>query len=302
VRLIFIFVLMILSVTSRASELVVPERSLLLAYEVARSQHTSQSFPFTISSTEQGNLLAAHVLMKIPVSYADFRKHLSKHRLWCEFLILHLNIKSCITERQQGQYILILFAGRKHYQPPEITYRLEYRFQLIDNRDGYFEVVMDAPKGPLSTTNYRIHVQAIPYQNETVMALGLNYTQSFISRAATYSYLNTLGRNKVGFSLDSSTTADAPVYVAGVKGVIERNVMRYFLALVSYLQAEKHVEPDSFRRLLIDWYQATEQYHRQLYEYEEETYVQAKQKEYLNQRKLQLDIDKKEAKKRRVAG
>lgn len=295
-------IFMLVSVTSIASELVLPERSLLLEYDAAVSKQSSDSFPFLIKSREQGDLLAARVLMKLPVSHTEFREILSHPRLWCEFLILHLNIKSCVTERQQGKDILVLFAGRKHYQPPEITYRLEYRFQLMDNRDKYFEVMLDAPNGPLSTSNYRIHVQAIPYKNVTLMALGLNYTQSFISRAATYSYLNTLGRNKVGFSLQSNTNADPPVYVSGVKGVIERNVMRYFLALQSYLQAEARLEPDSFKRLLITWYQSTEQYHQQLYEYEQDVYLQAKQKEYLNQQKLQLEIDKKASRKRRIAG
>lgn len=295
-HLLFI-VLILISVSSHASELVVPERSLLLEYQQTLAQHKPASFPFAISSREQGNLLSASVLMNIPVAYAEFRKNLSRPRLWCEFLILHLNIKSCVAERQQGQDTLVLFAGRKHYQPPEITYKLEYRFQLIDNRAGYFEVLLDAPKGPLSTSNYRIHLRAIPYEGETVIALGFNYTQSFISRAATYSYLQTLGRNKVGFSLQN-TAADEPVYVAGVKGVIERNVMRYFLALESYLQARRSGTENSFKRLLITWYQSTELYHRQLYEYEQDIYVDAKQKEYLNQRKLQLEIDKKAAGKR----
>lgn len=294
--------LTILSVSSHASELVVAERSLLLEYEAALSQRKSLSFPFDISSTEQENQLAAKVLMKLPVSYADFQKKLYRPRLWCEFLILHLNIKACVAERLQGQDNLILFAGRKHYQPPEITYRLQYRFQLIDNRAGYFEVKMDAPKGPLSTTNYRIHLRAIPYNNETVVALALNYTQSFISRTATYSYLKTLGRNKLGFSLVNTSTAEMPVYVTGVKAVIERNVMRYFLALDSYLRQQGNLEPDSFKRLLSVWYQATEQHHRQLYEYDQDTYLEAKQKEYLNQQALQLEIDKREARKGKVAG
>ena len=239
--------------------------------------------------------------MRISVSYAKFRKSLYQPRLWCEFLILHLNIKACVAERQQGQDTLILFAGRKHYQPPEITYKLQYRFQLIDNRPGYFEVLLDAPRGPLSTSNYRIHLRAIPYKDETVMAMSLSYSQSFISRAATYSYLKTMGRNKVGFSLQQNS-GDEELYVGGIKGVIERNVMRYFLALESYLKSDTAAGPDSFAKLLSSWFQATEEYHRQLYEYEEDVYVDAKQKEYLNQRKLQLEIDRREARKLLTAG
>ena len=301
-RYVPVVVLMGLTIISFASELVVQERSLLLEYEAYQTGQKNNSFPFFIDSSEQGNILTSRVLMKLPVSYLRFRRSLSHPRLWCEFLILHLNIKSCVIERQQGEDILVLFAGRKYYQPPEITYRLEYRFKLIDNRDGFFEVLMDAPSGPLSTSNYRIHIRAIPFDNQTVMALGFSYTQSFISRAATFSYLNTLGRNKVGFSVTSSTVNNTPVYVSGIKGVIERNVMRYFLALESYLRLKRNTEPDSFKRLLITWYQSTERYHRQLYEYEQDVYLQAKQKEYLNQQNLQLEIDNKAARKHRIAG
>ena len=285
-----------------ADELVVPERSLLLAYQASLVQQSSRPYPFSMRSDEQGDTLFADVLMDIPVSYTEFRQRLSAPRRWCDFLILHLNIKSCVAQERQGQETLVLYAGRKHYQPPEITYKLEYRFQLQDNREQFFEVLMDAPRGPLSTADYRIHLRAIPYAGKTVVALGLNYKQSFISRAATYSYLNTLGRDKVGFSLLNETSAEDPNYVGGVKGVIERNVMRYFLALQIYLQSDIRADSESFKQRLIAWYRASEQYHRQLYEYEQDIYLQAKQQEYLNQQQLQLEIDRKAAGSQRPAG
>ena len=41
------------------------------------------------------------------------------------------------------------------------------------------------------------------------------------------------------------------------------------------------------------WFRSTEQYHQQLHEYDEQTYLQAKQKEHINQLNLQLQADRK---------
>ena len=48
-------------------------------------------------------------------------------------------------------------------------------------------------------------------------------------------YLATIGRDKVGFSIVGSRADGQPVYVHGTRGVIERNTMRYYVAIEAYL-------------------------------------------------------------------
>ena len=278
-----------------------PEESLLEAYRGIGQGGALQQYPFHIDSSEQGDLLSADVFMLLDMRYTQFRGSLQTARNWCDFLILTLNIKSCVNQQQAGRESLLLYAGRKQYQPPEITYQLKYDFILPHNSAHYFEAVMVAEKGPMRTRDYNIRVQATPYSDKTLVRLGMSYNTSIFSRAATYTYLNTLGRNKIGFTVVGRDEKGEPVYTEGMKAVIERNVMRYFLAVSVYLEAMKGTKKLDFRNLLQQWFDATERYHAQLYEYERDTYIKAKLQERLNQQELQQKVDLK-AMKRRTRG
>jgi hypothetical protein len=268
-----------------------PAQSLNEAYSQARKTGKLLQYPFTILSSEQGDQLSADVFMLLDVSFSQFRHYLQTPRNWCDFLILTLNIKSCVNQQLKGKQYLVLYAGRKEYQPPEITYQLKYEYRLEHNRADYFESRMIADKGPMLTHNYNIRVQAAPRGKHTLLRLGMSYETSVFSRAATFTYLKTLGRNKIGFTIVGSDETGKPVYIDGVKAVIERNVMRYFLALGVYLDAMKQSGKSNFRAMLQQWFGATEKYHAQLHEYDQETYIKAKLREYLNQRQLQQKAD-----------
>ena len=271
--------------------LATPESLLNEAYQAAHQRSDASQYPFTINSMEQGGVLSADVFMLLDVSYGEFRDRLQNPRNWCDFLLLTLNIKTCVNRELSGRQYLVLYAGRKEYQPPEITYQLKYAFHMAENRPQYFDVKLYADKGPMLTSDYHIQVQATPYGKQTLLRLGMSYKTSVFSRAATYTYLTTLGRNKIGFTVIGKDEHGRPVYVDGVKGVIERNVMRYFLALSVYLDAMKVTDRPDFRTMLQSWFDATERYHAQLHEYDIDTYIKAKLHERLNQQELQQKAD-----------
>ena len=52
-------------------------------------------------------------------------------------------------------------------------------------------------------------------------------------------YLATGGRDKVGFSIVGKTASGAPQYLDGMRAVVERNTMRYYLAIDAYLGARQ---------------------------------------------------------------
>jgi len=62
-----------------------------------------------------------------------------------------------------------------------------------------------------------------------------------------------------------------PELVSGMLGLVERNAMRYFLAVDAYLAA-----PDNFEKRLSLWYAATEKYPRQLHDLSEADYLKFK--------------------------
>jgi hypothetical protein len=103
---------------------------------------------------------------------------------------------------------------------------------------------------------------------------------------ATQVYLNTTGAQKVGFTVVGHDSQNKPVYVGGMRGIIERNAVRYFLAIDAHL-ASLTVPPE--RRLdkrLQTWFNSTEQYARQLHEMEWPQYASMKRGEYERQQTL----------------
>jgi hypothetical protein len=71
--------------------------------------------------------------------------------------------------------------------------------------------------------------------------------------------------------------------VGNVRGVIERNTMRYYLAIDAYLDSLSAPPAQQQEKRLRDWYGATERYRQQLHEMEEADYMAMKRKEIARQ-------------------
>ena len=65
--------------------------------------------------------------------------------------------------------------------------------------------------------------------------------------------------------------------------MVERNTMRYYLAIDAYLAALTAPPKDQLEKRLQYWFNATEQYARQLHEVERNDYFEMKRKEYQRQ-------------------
>src|SRR6185295_20126211 len=110
--------------------------------------------------------------------------------------------------------------------------------------------------------------------------LSYSYDYGMAGRIAMQAYLSTTGRNKVGFSVVERGPDGAPVYMRGERGVIERNTMRYYLALEAYLGALGVPAAERQEKRLNDWFTAIERYPRQLRdEMDREQYLSMKRRE-----------------------
>ena len=69
----------------------------------------------------------------------------------------------------------------------------------------------------------------------------------------------------------------------GVRGVVERNTMRYYLAIDAYLGAVDAPAAEQFEKRIQTWFTATERYPRQLHELERDAYLNMKRAEYKRQ-------------------
>jgi hypothetical protein len=92
--------------------------------------------------------------------------------------------------------------------------------------------------------------------------------------AASKAYLATMGKGKVGFTVVGKNKAGEPEYVDGMLALIERNAMRYFLAVDAYTAA-----PDSVEKQLAMWHAGTQKYPRQLDDHTEANYLKFKRED-----------------------
>jgi hypothetical protein len=90
-------------------------------------------------------------------------------------------------------------------------------------------------------------------------------------------YLATRGRDKVGFS--AAAGDQPPGTIRGTRGVVERNAMRYHLALATYLDSLALPEAARTEHRIGAWYDATERHARQLHEMARDDYLAMKRRE-----------------------
>jgi len=100
-------------------------------------------------------------------------------------------------------------------------------------------------------------------------------------------YLATVGSDKVGFTVTGQSADGQPVLIKGVRAVVERNTMRYYLAIDSYLASSQQPTASRFEASLQSWFSAAENYPRQLHEVTQPAYLAMKRAEHLRQQTAQ---------------
>ena len=142
-----------------------------------------------------------------------------------------------------------------------------------------------APKrGRWGTRDYRIQLEGVALPNAmTFLHLTYSYGFNFMGRLGMQTYLATGGRGKVGFTLSGRQVDGQPDYIGGVRGLMERNTMRYYLAIDAYMASVRIAPEAQLEHRLRHWFTAAEGYPRQLHEVDQQAYLEMKRAEYLRQ-------------------
>jgi hypothetical protein len=236
--------------------------------------------PLVLESKESSGDLRGDVYSVVEHPFPVVLQSLRGIETWCDVLLLHLNVKGCKATTGAAPAIT-LNVGRKFDQSLEDAYALEFAFKPVAATNDYLQVQLTAPEGPLSTKNYRIVVEAVPLDGrKTFVHMSYAYGYGFTAKMAIQTYLSTVGRDKVGFSqVQSSGGSGQTTHIGGVLGLLERNTMRYYLAIDAYLSAHAAPKAEQAERRLRAWFGATEKYARQLREMSEAEYMEMKRKE-----------------------
>lgn len=277
--------LLVLASVAGADE---PAQALAARHQALRAQLENNAFgvPLAVESAAEDGLQRGEAYGVLAQPFAALAQALTDPRAWCEIALLHLNIKTCIHERRAGDW-LTLYSGRKFYEPPEKAYALRYAFRVEAARADYLAVALAADSGPLGTRDYRIRVEAIPLGTQAFVHFRYAYRPSLVSSVATSGYLATLGSGKIGFTVTGRDGAGRPEYVGGVRGIVERNAVRYYLAIQAYLETAGAPAAQRFER----WFDLTGRYPAQLHELEKPEYLQYKRQELRQQLEHQQRLD-----------
>jgi hypothetical protein len=227
-----------------------------------------------VRSEEREDRISAEIFGIFDYPFQAFAGLLTQPASWCEFVSLTPNIKACTFQGNGKDVILTLYVGWKGYRAPESASAQPYQFVVHSRRSDYAAISVSAAEGLLGTRAHRFDVEAANVAGKTVFAMRSSYEPSALSKLVTTVYLATLGREKIGFSRvpDGAQVG----HVRGIQGMIERNVVRYYLALKAFV--------DNTAYDLMDTYPA------QLRLMEKTEYLDVKRRERMNQVRLQQKI------------
>ena len=237
-----------------------------------------------LDSTEASERLSGDIYATLDAPLANLELVNRSPLRWCEILLLLSNTKSCVVGRQDEAPSLQMRMGTKGPQALATTTPMNFKFETSAPQATVLETHLSSNSGPMGTKDGKLRVQAIAVgPNKSFIHLHYSYSSSLAGRLATGVYLQTLGRGKVGFSkeqAEASRPADAH-WVGGVRGIIERNTMRYFMGLSCALQfAGTEAPTQRFAQMAPCWYDDTERYPQQLHEMGRQDYLDMKRAEY----------------------
>jgi len=266
-------------------------------YATMRSQLDASPLgvPVLVASFDDGNEVRGEVYALLDQPFEQLLARLGVARDWCQIVLLHLNIKTCTHERATGREWLTFYSGRKFYESPDKAYPLRFVFHSSASPGEVLDLELSAATGPLNTSDYRITFSAIPIAQGSFVRFSYAYRSSVLSRLAMDTYLATLGRDKVGFTVAGTANDGKPKFVDGRRGIVERNAVRYYFAIQAHLEGLAAPPEQRFERNLARWFELTERFPRQLHELKADEYLQAKRLEFAEQSKRQRALDVAEA-------
>lgn len=244
-------------------------------YATHRAEIDQNKFgvPLHLQSAQTSDSLQGDIHALLDQRFDKVQAALALPENWCDILILHPNVKRCQLNAGgggDGESSITVNLGRSEL-PVQFSYKAAKAADYLDVRLG-------SPTGPFGTTDYRIRLEAAPADAQhTILHLTYSHRYGLRAKLAMQAYFSTLGRGKVGFSVIGSDAQGQPIHVGDLRGGLERNAMRYYASIESYLFALSAPPQDQLERRLRHWFEYTERYPLQLQE--EPGYLDVKRSE-----------------------
>ena len=254
----------------------------------AKLERNSFGFPLFLESFERDDRVHVDVYGIFDYPFASVVNVLMVPANWCDIVSLHPNVKACTYRELPGAWRLTFYVGRKVYQSPKDTRQVIYRYRKVDQQQGYLDIILDADEGPFGTKDHRMRFEALPLEGgRTFVHVSYEYSDTVALRLAGKVYFATLGLGKVGFTVTGTDKKGKFVYIGGPRGAVERSAVRYFFAIQSFINTLRYPEKSRFSMRIIEWYNLTTRYKKQLFDLDKKDYLAFKTEEHMNQVTLQ---------------
>lgn len=233
--------------------------------------------PVHVASEQRRHSVSGSVHARVPHPFALLATELGAASAWCEILFLHPNVMACRHDNPAPgrDTRLTVHVGRLDETAVDQAERLDLTWRWTAFGEQYLAIRLEGDQGPYATRAFLLHLQAIPDDSNHSL-IKLRYSLGFgtTTRLALQAYFAFAGRDRVGFSREEDN--GEPRLVGGVRGMIERNVMRFYLALAVHLDTLNVPEAERLNARLEGYFAATDRYPRQLREQARADYLESK--------------------------
>ncbi len=263
----------------------------LYAQYESRIAKSPLGLPLYFESRVENDFSGVDIYGVLDFPLETLQKELSKPKNWCDIIILHPNIRACTYSGDTSGSVLVLHNVKRHFHAIAEAYQMHFKYQIMSDSRSLLDISMKADSGPFNSTDHKLRLRAGALDaKRSFVHLSYSYTYGPLQYIAMRSYFALFGVRRAGFSIDSFDDKNGPVYVSGVKGAVERNVMRYYLAILAYFDAMKYPPEQRFEKRLSGWIGLSDRYTEQFPKIENEQYFDFKRLDLKNQNLLQSGI------------
>ena len=252
-------------------------------------EKSSFAIPFYVESSVSKNASHVDIYGTIKYPFDIVQNELLIPTNWCEILLPHPDIKACTYKKMHDTWLLNIYNVNKFSKPLEDAYQMKFVYHVSELQPFYFDIALTAHEGPSHTKDHQFGFESTPLDDGRTF-FHLRY--SFGYSTWRYLLMKTFGGGKVGFSVIGTDSDGNPVYVGGLRGTVERDVVCYYLAILAYLDTLEIPAEQRFDKRISQWYALAARYKKQLLEMEKEEYLTYKRHDRESQQKLQSYLNR----------
>jgi len=251
-------------------------------------EKSSLTIPFYVESSVSKNASHVDIYGTIKYPFDIVKNELQEPTNWCDIVLLHSNVRASTYKKVNDTWLLTLYNVKKFQDPLKDAYKMNFEYRVIAQQIGFFAISLAAREGIFSTKDHQFRLEAIPLdQDRTFIHLRYSYSYSSFGYLLMKSYFSIFGGGRIGFSVIDTDSDGNPVYVGGLRGAVEGNVLRYYLTILAYMDTLKIPVEQRLEKRMSQWYDLTARYKRQLFEMEKEEYLTYKRQDQESQLTLQ---------------